>query len=77
MVEAIPEGRMKLRAAPEFAAELAGVALRTIGDKGRVIDRKRSRGSIATIEAALLAVHGVRRPTPSIAAPVIWSPGDE
>lgn len=74
MMTALPEGRLKLRAAPEFPAELAGAALRTIGDKGRVIDRKRSRGSIATIEAALLALRGVRHRTPTIAAPIVWSP---
>ena len=74
MLTAIPEERLLLRRAPEFPAELAAVALRTIGDKGRVLDRKHSRGSVATIEAALLALRGVRSIHPTMPAPTIWSP---
>lgn len=74
MLTAIPDRRLLLRRAPELPAELAAVALRTIGDKGRLLDRKHSRGSVATIEAALLALRGVRSIQPVKPAPAIWSP---
>lgn len=77
MLTAVPSGGLKMRTAPELTTELAAAALRTIGDKGRVLDRKRSRGSVATLEAALLALRGVRHAAPPSTPPVIWSPAND
>ena len=69
-----PAPSVWIRRNPELRAELGGAALRSIGDKGRVFARKQSLGSIARLEAGLLALRAltaVSSPTP---APMIWSP---
>lgn len=63
-----------LRADPDLRAELGGVALRTVGEKGRLFSRKHSVGSIARVEAATLALRGLTMTTTTTPAPLIWSP---
>jgi len=64
-----------LRHDADLRAELSGAALRSIGDKGRLFARKQSLGSIARLEAGLLALRQLAAVTPRPApAPLIWSP---
>lgn len=66
---------LRLRTDPDLRAEIGGLQLRNLGDRGRMISRKTSFGSIARIEAGVLALRrsiGVT-PTP-VAPPMIWSP---
>lgn len=72
-METSPPGVL-IRRDGDLAAEIAGAQLRSIGDRGRVLSRKRSLTGVARFEAALLALRGITstsRPTP---APVVWSP---
>lgn len=63
-----------IRRDPDLVAEFGGAQLRSIGDKGRVFSRKASLGSIARLEAGLLALRGLTAVTPTVHSPVIWSP---
>lgn len=63
-----------VRRDPDLVAELGGLALRSVGDLGRVLSRKTSLGSIARVEAAALALRGALKPeTAPAPAPVVWS----
>lgn len=63
-----------IRSDPDFTAELSGAAVRTIGDKGRVISRKTSLGSVARLEAAILAYRKIKAVQKHTPAPIVWSP---
>lgn len=66
---------IRLRANPDLRAELSGLRLRYLGDRGRMISRKTSLVSIARIEAGVLALRRAIGATPTPAAPpMIWSP---
>lgn len=72
-----PDPALWLRRDPELRLELSGAALRSIGDKGRVFARKQSLGSIARLEAGLLALRLLTTVAPTAPAPLIWSPDHE
>ena len=69
-----PAPSVWIRRNPELRTELGGAALRSIGDKGRVFARKASLGSIARLEAGLLALRSLTAVTPTAPEPMIWSP---
>lgn len=66
--------RLAIRANPDLTAEISGLALRPLGDKGRLLSRKKSVLPIPRLEAAMLALRGViaapARPAPK---PMIWN----
>lgn len=69
-----PAPQVLIRQDPDLRAELAALALRPVGDLGRVISRKQSLAAIPRVEAAALALRGAIKPAPAPApAPVIWS----
>ncbi len=69
-----PAPSVWIRRDPDLRNEIAGAALRSIGDRGRVVSRKSSLGSIARLEAGILALRSLTTVAPSIPAPMIWSP---
>lgn len=62
---------LRYRRDPVWRREWDGAATRVVADAGRVLSRRHSLGSVATIEAALLAVHGLTRHTAPAPAPFI------
>lgn len=62
---------LRYRSDPGWRREWDGAATRVVSDVGRVLSRRHSLGSIATLEAALLAVHGLTRHTAPAPDPVI------
>lgn len=74
LVSGVGARSLRIRRDPDLRAELGGLALRSVGDLGRVLSRKTSLGSIARVEAAALALRGSIKPADTPApAPVIWS----
>lgn len=57
----------------EVSNALDVLALRTVGDLGDMLDRKHSAGSIAPVEAIMLALTGLTT-TETLPAPMIWTP---
>lgn len=71
-LDRIAQGTIRLRYDKALAASFDVLALRTVGDLGQMLDRKNSAGSIAEIEAAMLAHSAItQRPAPA-PAPEIW-----
>lgn len=70
----IAAGTISLSFDAELAASFDVLTLRFVGDLGQMIDRKHSAGSVAHIEAAMLALTGLTQAPPPPAAPMIWSP---
>ena len=59
IIDSINAGDVRFRYDRDLASSFDHLALRTVGDLGQLLDRKRSAGSIAPLEAALLAFGGI------------------
>lgn len=70
-LDGIATGSLRLRYDRALAAAFDSLALRTVGDLGQMLDRKNSTGSIAEIEACMLAYTGITQTTVA-PQPEIW-----
>lgn len=71
-LDRIARGEIKFRYDKALAKAFDQLALRTVGDLGQMLDRKNSAGSIAEIEAAMLAFSGITQSPAPAPAPEIW-----
>jgi hypothetical protein len=72
----IAAGTMHLTWDAELSAAFDVLTLRVVGDLGQMIDRKHSAGSVAHVEAAMLALTGLQQAPPPAPEPMIWSMND-
>lgn len=72
-LDRISAGTIRLSWDAELAAAFDVLTLRVVGDLGQMIDRKHSAGSVAHIEAAMLALTGLEQAPAPAPAPMIWS----
>lgn len=72
-LDRISNGDIRLKRDAELAAAFDVLTLKTVGDLGQMIDRKHSAGSIAHIEAAILALTGLEQSPPPAPDPMIWT----
>lgn len=75
-LDRIAAGNIVLSWDAELLAAFDVLALRVVGDLGQMIDRKHSAGSVAHIEAAMLALSGLEQAPAPAPAPMIWSMND-
>lgn len=73
LIDRIRSRSLNIRPDAEVAAAFDALALRTVGDLGEMLDRKHSAGSIAAVEAIMLALAGLTT-THQLPAPMIWTP---
>lgn len=66
-------GTIRLCWDAELATAFDVLTLRVVGDLGQMIDRKHSAGSVAHVEAAMLALTGLEQAPAPAPAPMIWS----
>lgn len=71
LTERITDGRVCLRRNESIAKGLDVLAFRDVGDRGRFLDRRRSAGSIAHPEAAMLALAALTRAGMAEPAPLM------
>lgn len=69
----VSAGTIRLRWDAELATAFDVLALRVVGDLGQMIDRKHSAGSVAHIEAGMLALAGLQQSPAPAPPPMIWS----
>lgn len=72
-LDRIPAGTIRIRWDAEVPQNFDVLVLRTVGELGQMLDRKHSPGSIAHLEAAMLAVAGLVQAPPPAPAPLIVS----
>lgn len=72
-LDRVAGGSIRLAWDAEMLTAFDVLALRVVGDLGQMIDRKHSAGSVAHIEAAMLALTGLEQAPPPAPAPMIWS----
>lgn len=73
LLDNIRDGEITLRPDAELATALDVLTLRAVGELGDMLDRRHSAGSIAPVEAVMLALTGlVHAPAPA-PAPQIWT----
>lgn len=73
LIDHIHHGTMHIRPDAEVSTSFDNLVLKTVGELGNFIDRKTSAGSIAAVEAVLLALTGITQAPPPAPTPVIWS----
>lgn len=73
LLDGIRDGALTLRTDRGLASSLARLTLRNVGDLGQMMDRKRSPGSIAPLEAAALALTGLTLSSETAPPPTIWT----
>lgn len=66
-------GTIRIRWDAEVPRAFDALVLRTVGELGQMLDRKHSTGSIAHVEAVMLATAGLMQSPPPAAAPMIVS----
>ncbi|WP_112769970.1 terminase [Corynebacterium heidelbergense] len=72
-LDSINRAELRLRYDRDLARSFDGLTLKFVGDLGQMLDRKHSSGSIAHIEACLLAFTAIaQRPAPA-PTPEIWT----
>ncbi|MGV0868460.1 terminase [Corynebacterium kalidii] len=69
----VRDGSMRIRFDAEVVKAFDVLALRTVGDLGQMLDRRRSAGSIAHVEATMLAMAGLMQAPPPAPKPKIVS----
>lgn len=72
-LDRVSNTEIALKRDAELAAAFDVLTLKTVGDLGQMIDRKHSAGSIAHIEAAILALTGLEQSPPPAPEPMIWT----
>ena len=73
-IDHITAGTVAIRPDAEVSAAFDALTLRTVGDLGQMLDRRHSAGSIAAIEAVMLALTGLTQAPAPAPAPMIWTP---
>lgn len=73
LTDRINDGTIYLKRDSELGAAFDALALKTVGDLGSLIDRKHSAGSVAHIEAVMLALAGLEQAPAPAPQPMIWS----
>lgn len=72
MIDHIHHGTMRIRPDQEVSTSFDNLVLKTVGELGSFLDRKTSAGSIAAVEAVMLALTGITQAPPPDAPPMIW-----
>lgn len=72
-IDNIKERAITLRTDNGIAAALDRLTLRNVGDLGQMMDRKKSPGSIAHVEAPALALTGLTLSLDTAPPPTIWT----
>ena len=72
-LDSVARREIIIRPDAALAAAFDVLTLRTIGDLGQVLDRRRSPGSIAHIEAVILALTALTQSPADAPAPTIWT----
>ena len=73
LIDRIRAHTLTIRPDNEVSSAFDALALRSVGDLGEMLDRKHSAGSIAPVEAIMLALTGLTHSQP-MPAPMIWTP---
>lgn len=73
-LDRVAAGTVTLRPDAEVSTAFDSLILRTVGELGQMLDRKHSPGSIAHIEAMMLALTGLTQAPAPLPAPMIWTP---
>lgn len=71
-LDSVSDGSLTIRPDSGVSAAFDVLTLRNVGDLGQMLDRRHSPGSIAHIEAILLALTGLTQ-SPEQAPPTIWT----
>lgn len=72
-LDRVASGNVRIRRDSEMVASFDALALRVVGDLGQMLDRKHNSGSIAHVEAAMLALTALTQAPAPAPAPMIWS----
>lgn len=76
VLDSITDGTITIRPDSGVSAAFDALTLRTVGDLGQMLDRRRSPGSIAHIEAVMLAITGLVQSPHDAPPPTIWTFAD-